>query len=188
MFGPLDKFWRSLKRRPLALLLSGALVGVPIGWFFGSRSTVEKISIPPAKATTTTAPSSDELKTESAKLVTAIRGLARSYYDEENRLRTAADEKSAKTDLQSDRDNIRRKWLDDSANLHKDFMDRYQANFWAHAIQLRQAIVAKVGNKVPGAQNPILFQQPTNILGIEQVANSLDLLGRALPANAQTKP
>jgi hypothetical protein len=203
MFGPLDKFWRSLKRRPLALLLSGALVGVPIGWFFGSRSTVEKISIPPAKATTsttfpseeptakattTTAPSRDELKTESAKLVTAIRGLARSYYDEENRLRTAADEKSAKTDLQSDRDNIRRKWLDDSANLHKDFMDRYQANFWAHAIQLRQAIVAKVGNKVPGAQNPILFQQPTNILGIEQVANSLDLLGRALPANAQTKP
>ena len=36
-------------------------------------------------------------------------------------------------------------------------------------------------NSVPGAQNPVLFQQPTNILSIEQVANSLELLGKSLP-------
>jgi len=187
MFGPLGKFWRSLKRHPLVLLLSGALLGVPIGWFFGSRSTVEKISIPPAKATTSTALSSEELKNKSAQLVTAIRGLARSYYDEDIRLRTAADENSGKTDSPAERERLRKAWLADSAKLHDKFMDRYKTNFWADALLLREAIVAKVG-KVPGAQNPNLFQHPTNILGVEQVANSLDLLGRALPANAQTKP
>jgi len=59
-------------------------------------------------------------------------------------------------------------------------MERYKNNFWADAVLLREAMVARVGS-VPGAQNPVLFQQPTNILGIEQVANSLDLLGKSLP-------
>jgi len=187
MFGPLGKFWRSLKRHSLVLLLVGAVVGVPIGWFLGSRSTVEQISIPPAKATTSTTLSSEELKSKSAQLVTAIRGLARSYYDEDNRMRTAADENSAKTDSQAERERLRKAWLADSAKLHDRFMDRYKTNYWADALLLREAIVAKVGG-VPGSQNAILFQHPTNILGVEQVANSLDLLGRALSANEQRKP
>ena len=59
-------------------------------------------------------------------------------------------------------------------------MDRYKTDFWADALLLREAIVAKVGG-APGAHNPIMFQHPTNILGIEQVANSLDLLAKSLP-------
>jgi hypothetical protein len=113
-------------------------------------------------------------------LVTAIRSLARSYNDEDNRLRAVADENSGKTDSQAERERLRKAWLDDSAKLHDGFMDRYRTNFWAEALLLRQAIVAKVGG-APGAQNPILFQHPTNILGVEQVANSLELLGKSLP-------
>jgi len=37
---------------------------------------------------------------------------------------------------------------------------------------------------VPGAQNPMLFEQPTNILGVEQVANSLELLEKSLTKKA----
>lgn len=169
------------------LLVAGLVVGVPIGWFLGSRSTGEKVSMPPAKATTYSTLSNEELKKKSAQLVTAIRSLARSYYDEENRLRAGADENSGKTKSQAEQESIRQTWLGDSAKLHDMFMDRYKTNFWADAILLRQAIVAKVGG-VPGAQNPILFQHPTNILGVEQVANSIDLLGKALSANEQTKP
>ena len=112
--------------------------------------------------------------------MTAIRSLVRSYHDEDNRMRSAADESSGKTDSQAERERLRKTWLDDSAKLHDGFMDRYKANFWADALLLRQAIVAKVGG-VPGAQNPILFQHPTNILGVEQVANGLELLGKSLP-------
>ena len=180
MFGPLGKFWHSLKRRPLVLFLSGLVVGVPIGWFLGSRSTVENISIPPAKVTAYTALSNEELKNRSAQLVTAIRSLTRSYHDEDNRMRSAADESSGRTDSQAERERLRKTWLDDSAKLHDTFMDRYKATFWAEALLLRQAIVAKVGG-VPGAQNPVLFQHPTNVLGIEQVANGLELLGKSLP-------
>jgi hypothetical protein len=187
MFGLLGKFWRSLKRHPLVLLLAGVVVGVPVGWFLGSRSTVEQISISSAKATTYTRLSSEELKNKSAQLVTAIRGLARSYYDEDNRLRAAADVSSGKTDSSAERERLRNAWLAESAQLHDLFMDRYTSNFWADALLLREAIVAKVGG-VPGAQNPNLFQHPTNILGVVQVANSLELLGKALSANERTKP
>ena len=145
MFGPLGKFWRSLKRYPLLLLLAGLVAGAPIGWLLGSRSVVEKIAIPPAKATTYTALSNDELKNKSAQLVTAIRSLVRSYHDEDNRMRSAADESSGKTDSQAERERLRKTWLDDSAKLLDGFMDRYKANFWADALLLRQAIVAKVG-------------------------------------------
>ena len=67
------------------------------------------------------------------------------------------------------------------------FLDRYNTEFWADAVLLRQAIVAKVG-AAPGAQDPMLFQHPTNILGVVQVANNLELLGKSLPANEQTNP
>ena len=187
MFGPLGKFWSVSKRYPLVVLLAGLVVGVPIGWFLGSPSTVEQSAISPAKATTYTRLSSVELKNKSAQLVTAIRGLARSYYDEDRVLRRLADENSGKTDSQAERERLRNAWLADSAKLHDMFLDRYNTEFWADAVLLRQAIVAKMG-AVPGAQDPMLFQHPTNILGVVQVANSLELLGKSLPANEQTKP
>jgi len=187
MPGPVGKIWHSLKRYPLVLLLSGLVVGIPIGWFIGPRSAPEQISIPPAKTTTYMTLSNEELKNRSAQLVTAIRSLTRSYHDEDSRMRSAADESSGKTDSQAERERIRKTWLDDSAKLHDAFMDRYKTNYWADALLLREAIVAKVGG-APGAQNPILFQHPTNILGVEQVANSLDLLEKSLSAKAPPNP
>lgn len=180
MLAPLRKLVIQSRRFPALLLLAGLVGGVAIGWFLGARSTVEKISIPPAQVTTYTTLSNEELKNGSVRLVSAIRGLARSYYDEDNRMRTAADGNSGKTASQAERARLRQAWIAESAKLHDAFMDRYKTNFWADALLLRQAIVAKVGG-APGAHNPILFQHPTNILGIEQVANSLELLGKSLP-------
>ena len=85
MINPLGKFWHLFERYPLVLLVGGLVAGIPIGWFLGPKSTPEQISLPPAKATTYTTLSNEELKNKSAQLVIAIRGLARSYYDEDNR-------------------------------------------------------------------------------------------------------
>lgn len=180
MPAPLRKLLSELGRFPVALLLTGLVGGVPIGWFLASRSAVETISIPPPKATAYSKFSNKELKDKSAQLVSAIRNLARRYYDEDSRMRATADLNSGKTDSQAERARIRQAWIDESAKLHDTFMDRYKTNFWADAILLREAMVAKVGG-APGAHNPMLFQQPTNILGVEQVANSLELLGKSLP-------
>jgi hypothetical protein len=187
MLNTLRKFWHSLRRYPVALLLAGLIAGVPIGWFLGLKPAVEQVSIPAAKATAYTALSDEELKNKSAQLASAIRGLTQSYYQEDDRLRMTADENSGKTTSQAERDRIRKTWIDESAKLHDMFLDRYKTRHWADAILLRQAIVAKVGG-APGAHNPILFEHPTNILGIEQVANSLELLGKSLPTKEQPKP
>ena len=175
------RVWHLLKQHPLLLLLTGLVCGISIGRLIGPSSTPENPPLPPAKATTYTTLSNEELKNRSAQLVTAIRSLVRSYHDEDNRLRAVADENSGKTDSQAERERVRQAWIAESAKLHDGFMDRYKTNFWADALLLREAIVAKVGG-APGAQNPILFQHPTNILGVEQVANSLDLLGKSLAA------
>ncbi len=169
------------------LLLSGLVVGILIGWFLGANAKPERMPIPPPKLTTYASLSNDELKRSAAQLVTSIRALVRTYYDEDNRLRAAADENTGKTELQGERERMRKAWLEDSAKLHDTFMDRYKATFWADALLLREAFVAKVGG-APGARNAILFQQPTNMLGVEQVANSLDLLGKSLPAAHSSKP
>src|SRR5262245_39574171 len=173
-------FWHTLKQQPIVLLIAGLVAGITIGWLIKPSPTPENPPLPPAKATTYTTLSNEELKRRAAQLVIAIRGLARSYYDEDSRLRATADENSGKTDSPAERDRIRQSWLADSAKLHDMFMERYKSNHWADALLLREAIVAKVGG-VPGAQNVILFQHPTNILGIEQVANALDWLGKSLP-------
>ena len=168
-----------MSRRPLVLILAGIMIGVPLGWFLSVKAPPEKSAIPPAKTTAYTSLSNEELKDRSAQLVAAIRGLTRSFYEEDNRMRMAADEKSAGVKSQAEQERIRKAWIEDSAKLHDMFMQRYKDKFWADAVLLRQAIIARIGS-VPGAQNPILFEQPTNILGVEQVANSLELLEKSL--------
>lgn len=165
--------------RPLVLMLAGIIIGVPFGWFLRGNAPPEKSAIPPAKTTAYTSLSNEELKNRSAQLVAAIRVLTRSFYEEDSRMRIAADEKSAGVKSQAEQERIRKAWIEDSAKLHDMFMQRYKDKFWADAVLLRQAIVARIGS-VPGAQNPILFEQPTNILGVEQVANSLELLEKSL--------
>lgn len=176
----MDKFWSSIRRYPIVLLFAGLVGGVPIGWFYGVKSAIEQLPIPAAKATAYTTLSNEELKTKSLHLVAAVRELTRSYHQEDARLRMSNDEYDGKATSQAERDRMRKIWIDESAQLHDRFMERYQANYWAEAILLRQAIMAKIGG-APGAQNPILFQHPTNILGVEQVANGLELLGKSLP-------
>jgi|GEM_PF-2369627 len=176
--------WRALGRSAIMMLIVGLAAGVAIGWYFGARHGIQKISPPPGKATAYSRLSDHELKRKTVELVAAIRGLARSYYDEDSRLRATADASSGKTDSPQERERIRQTWLADSAKLHDTFMDRYKTNYWADALLLREAMVAKVGG-VPGAQNPILFQHPTNMIGIEQVANGLDLLSKALPGSEE---
>ena len=176
---------RSTSRRySVILLIAGLAGGIPIGWHFGSRSKVEEIQLPPAKTTNYTTFSNEELKNKAAQQVAVIRALVRSYNEEDAELRRSANENSGKAAAQSERDRIRQTWIADSDKLHGKFIDRYKSDLWADALLLREAIAARVGG-APGAQSVILFQHPTNMLGVEQVANALDLLGESLPAKSE---
>ena len=170
--------------KPLLLILAGIIIGVPLGWFLRVKVSPETSAFPAAKASAYTSLSNEELKSRSTQLVAAIRGLTRSFYEEDNRMRVAADEKTVGVKSQAEQQRIRKAWIEDSARLHDTFMQRYKDKFWADAVLLRQAIIGRVGS-VPGAQNAILFEQPTNILGVEQVANSLELLEKSLPKAAK---
>jgi hypothetical protein len=171
--------WTLLRRHPIALVSIGFIIGIPIGWFLGAKTAVKTVILP-AKTTAYRNLSNEELKNKVLQLASAIRGLARSFYEDDNRMRISADEKSASAKSQSERDQIRKTWIEDSGKLHNTYLARYEDKFWADAVLLREAVVARVGG-VPGARNPIIFEHPTNMLGIEEVANSLELLGKSLP-------
>ncbi len=167
-----------LKR--FALILVGIALGISVGRFLGQRSRIENGPTSAPKSTAYSSLSNEELKSRSAQLVAAIRGLARSFYEEDNQLRKAADAELGDAKSKSEQERIRKNWIEESAKLHDAYMERYKDKYWADAILLRNAMVARIG-LVPGAKNP-LFQYPTNILGVEQVANSLELMSKSLPA------
>jgi hypothetical protein len=167
-----------LKR--FALISVGIVLGISVGWFLGQRSRIETGPSAGAKSNAYTSISNEELKSRSAQLVVAIRGLTRSFYEQDNQMRNVADSKLGDTKSKTEQERIRKNWIEESAKLHDAFMERYKDKYWADAILLRDAMVARIG-LVPGAKNP-LFQYPTNILGVEQVANSLELMSKSLPA------
>ena len=173
---------RRFSHSPFLFTLIGIVIGSSATWFVARQPWTEKAIFAPPKKTAYTALSNEELKNRSAQLAAAIHGLARSFYEEDNRLRIAADEKLAGTKSPGEQERLRKAWIDESAKLHDTFMQRYQDNFWEDAVLLRDAILARMGS-VAGTRNP-LFQHPTNILGVEQVANSLELMSKSLPAKA----
>jgi hypothetical protein len=183
----LKKLWRSAGRHPVILLLIGLAVGVPAGWFLGIVMRLDNVRPLPLGPTAYSELSNEELRARSARLVSEIRALVGAFNQEDSRLRFAADENSSRTDSKDEAEKIRRAWLDDSAKLHDGYLDRYKKAYWSEAILLRTAMITRLP-AVPGTQNAQLFFYPTNILGVEVVANALELLGKSLPQTAALKP
>ena len=88
---------RRFSHSPFLYTLIGIVIGSSATWFVARQPWTEKAIFAPPKKTAYTALSNEELKNRSAQLAAAIHGLARSFYEEDNRLRIAADEKLAGT-------------------------------------------------------------------------------------------
>jgi hypothetical protein len=172
--------WRILKAYPASLLLIGFVVGLVLGWLVGSRTLLERLPAAPAKDTAYSRLSNEQLRTRSLQLVSRIRELVRSFERDDRQLRVEADQKIGDTKSVEEQNRIRKTWLDLSDKLHAKYMDQYREQFWSEAVLLRDALTARLPARF-GSQNAQLFLHPTNILGVGQVANGLELLAKSLP-------
>jgi hypothetical protein len=170
--------WRILKGHPVSLLLIGLFAGLLAGWFVGSRGLLERVA--PSKGTAYSRLSNEELRSRSLQLVSRIRELVRVFDQEDRQLRADADKKIGESKSPEEQNRIRKMWLEESDKLHAKYMDQYKERFWSEAVLLREAMLLRLPPR-PGSQNSQLFLYPTNILGVGQVANGLELRAKSLP-------
>ena len=59
-------------------------------------------------------------------------------------------------------------------------MREYKEKYWADAILLRNELYRRLPKKLQQAQLGVIYQYPTNIVGIEVIADNLELLSGSL--------
>ena len=154
------------KRTPYALV-----VFITLSIAINAHSQATKYSKTPNK----------DLKTKALQLVKSIRGLVNTYQERDRELMFALD-KRTRADIRPDeKKTLRDQWMRESGAVHDSSVREYKEKYWAEAILLRDELYRRLPKKAQQPNLAIVYQQPTNMLGIQTVADHLDLLTRSLP-------
>ena len=125
--------------------------------------------------------SNKELKQKTLQLVKNIRELVDSYNTKDRELRTAY-EKHDKPKLKIDeRKAMRDQWIKASDAAHDAAMRSYKEHYWAEAILLRNELYRRLPNQPNPKDVALIYQIPTNVLGIGVIADHLELMAKSLP-------
>lgn len=125
--------------------------------------------------------SSKELKARVMPLVKNIRGMVYSYKKQDSELLIQFDKKDSVDATKDERKRVREQWIRDSDKAHDYFMREYKEKYWADAILLRNELYRRLPKNLQQPQLSGLYQYPTNLLGVEAIADNLELLAKSLP-------
>lgn len=119
-----------------------------------------------------------ELKSKTVALVTELRSFAGTMRKEDTDAFVKCDGMPANSDSEWRR---RQQCYDETAladRLHTLYNERYETNAILLLDELLKRLPPEYRSKIGP---PVLFEHPTNFLGLEKVATSLDLLAKSLP-------
>ena len=135
--------------------------------------------------------SNKDLKQKALRLVKNIRELVDSYNKKDSALRAEYDKKDKPEIRIDERKAMREQWLKESDTVHDSAMRYYRDNYWADAILLRNELyrrlqrLAKKPNQTTKKLNQTnlapIYQNPTNLIGIQVIADNLELIAKSLP-------
>ena len=125
--------------------------------------------------------SNKELKEKTLRLVKNIRDLVDSYNKKDRELMAEYDKKNKPEIRIDERKAIREQWLKESDALHDSSMRAYRDNYWSDAILLRAEINKRLPKGMYQANLSPIYQNPTNVLGIQVIADNLELISKSLP-------
>jgi hypothetical protein len=125
--------------------------------------------------------SNKELKEKTLGLVKNIRVLVDSYNQKDRALMAEYDKKNRPEIRTDERKTIREQWLKESDALHDSSMRTYRDNYWSDAILLRNEIYRRLPKKLDQKDLAPIYQNPTNVLGIQLIADNLELISKSLP-------
>ena len=114
-------------------------------------------------------------------LVKNIRDMVYSYKHQDNELLIQFDKKNRVDATKDERKRVREQWIRDSDTAHDSFMRQYKEKYWADAILFRNELLRRLPKNLRQPQLSAIYQYPTNVLGVEAIADNLELLAKSLP-------
>ena len=160
---------RNYFRRNYFLLVMTFLAGISCG------------SAPAPDKTVYSNTSNKELKQKVLLVVKNIRNLVDSYSKKDRELMAEYDKKNKPEIRIDERKAMREQWLKESDALHDSAMRSYKENYWADAILLRNELYRRLPKKLNQKDLAPIYQNPTNVLGIQLIADHLELIAKSLP-------
>jgi len=124
--------------------------------------------------------SNKELKQRTLTLVKNIRNLVTSYQQKDRALMDDYDKKMTEYRV-NERKAMREQWIRQTDAAHDATMRRYRESYWSDAILLLDELYRRVPQRMRQKNILPIYQHPTNVLGVETIANHLELLAKALP-------
>ena len=159
----------AVTRRNYFLLLMTFLAGISCG------------SAPAPDKTVYSNTSNKELKQKALRLVKNIRELADSYKKKDRELMAEYDKKNKPEIRIDERKAMREQWLKESDALHDSSMRSYRDSYWSDAILLRNEIYRRLPKNLQQTNLSPIYQNPTNVLGVQVIADHLELIAKSLP-------
>jgi hypothetical protein len=160
---------RAVTRPNYRLLLIVFLVGVSCG------------AAPAPDKTIYSTTSNKELKQKALQLVKSIRELVDSYNKKDRELMAEYGKKDQPKLRPDERQGLREQWLKESDAIHDAAMRSYKEQYWADAILLRNELYRRLPNQPNPKDVAMIYQIPTNVLGIGLIADHLELIAKSLP-------
>lgn len=152
------------ERLPVLLLLFLAIMSLSAA---AERSVYSQIS-------------NKELKQRTLTLVKNIRNLVTSYQQKDRELMDDYDKKVTEYRV-NERKAMREQWIRQTDAAHDATMRRYRESYWSDAILLLDELYRRVPQRMRQKNILPIYQHPTNVLGVETIANHLELMAKALP-------
>jgi len=158
-------------------------IGRPGKWKFYSLlvfAGAVLIGATPAR-TTYSDTANKELKPRVMRLVKDIRELVYAHKKQDGELMATFDKRDRVDATKDERKRVREQWIRDSDTAHDSFMREYKEKYWADALLLRNELLRRLPKQFRQPQLAAIYQYPTNLLGVEAIADNLELLAKSLP-------
>ncbi len=125
--------------------------------------------------------SNNEVKSRVMRLVKDIRELVYSHKRKDEELLATVDKRDRADANRTEKKKLRDEWVSESNAAHDSFMRQYKEKYWADAILYRNELLRRLPKNFQQPQLSGLYQYPTNLLGVEAIADNLELLAKSLP-------
>ena len=125
--------------------------------------------------------SNKELKPRVMRLVKNIRDMVYTYKKQDGELLIQFDKKDRVDATKDERKKVREQWIRESDTAQDSFMRQYKEKYWADAILFRNELLRRLPKNMRQPQLSAIYQYPTNVLGVEAIADNLELLAKSLP-------
>ena len=124
-----------------------------------------------------------DLKARAFSLVKDVRAIINAHKSKDIQLLAGFDKSNRAETPANERKRLKEQWVRDSDNAHDSFMREYKEKYWADAILLRNELQRRLPKNLRQPQLSGIYQYPTNMLGVEAIADNLELLAKSLPEN-----